>query len=235
MKNKSKKVLIPFIIGCIIFFLSYGSYHFFFKEVLFYRPFSIEFKGIGSKDLAEINCIGYSPFNKKQYFYKDTTRLSISSDYYCHCKEITVDLPQTVFDKISRVVFSSGETRIVFLKENSHNFKIFSNFKFYPQKHVFIRISHFISLDRNFWGLYASAFLWGGTIRIIYIVVCVIFVLVSFLLLYRYKKPALLKLTNLIYRYLFILTPSLTHRQRRTIFLTLLIVILLQVFMKTTF
>jgi hypothetical protein len=191
--KKRIKALYILLIGVFITVFCFLSYHYFFKKVVFYKPFSIEVKGISENEFLKINCIGYSPLGKKQNIENKPSLFTFSASDYIHRKEIVLQIPADISRNISEIIFTYGKNKEVIAKEQIENIALCNICQTNLENSISINLSDIVRPDNSILMVYLTAFLWGGFIRVIYILFFLLLLFISIYLLFRYRKPIVLK------------------------------------------
>lgn len=196
-----------------------ASYHLFFKKVVFYKPFTIEFKGVSANEFNNINCEGISPLGKKQNF--DKKLFSFTTNEFTHCKEITCSFPKSISDNVSEIIFRYGNNKVVINKEKIQELagnKLIENTK---PDYLTLNLSDVVKPDNSLFMVYLTALLWGGIIRVFYISFLIVLCLISVFLLFRYRKPTAIKYTEKIQNLIFIKLPFFINVKRNRLLFSL--------------
>ena len=204
------------------------SYHTFFKKVVFYKPFNVEFKGITKEEISEINCVGYSPLGKKQYFDKNISLCSFGTSYYSHCREITFEIPDSICEKITEINFTYGKNTESIQKEKI-NIQWIRKANKTNTDNNYNNLSDIVKPDNSVFGIYFSVLLWGGYIRIVYIILLALIFVVSFYFLYRSKKATLLRIRGKAYKIVFSVIPLKIHHRINRLLTSLFLMILFSI------
>lgn len=228
MKKRKSKILLILTICIFLAALIVASYQVFFRKVVFYKPFQIEFKGVSIYEFSKIKCTGFSPFDTKLNFDKNLSAFSFVSNNYSHCREITFEIPVDICKKITEINFIYGNNTEAIQKGKIETQWI-QNINKTNTGINYFNLSDIIKPDYSVFGIYFSVLLWGGYIRIIYFALLVIIFIISFYFLYRYKKASLLRIRDKAYHAAFTLAPSIIHKRRNRLLISLFLMILFSI------
>ncbi len=216
MKKRNKYIFFVLFISFII--LGISSYFSFFRKVVFYKPFRIEFQGLNIIEFSGIQCTGYSPYDKEFKFSGNLVAYSIISPNYVHCKEITLFIPDEIFRNIKSISYYSGNKKQE-INLNKDKAVIINN----PIKRghdiLLFNLSEFITQNNSVIGLYVSTISWAGKYFCILLFIAALFILILIILnlrFYRTIKDKALQSIALFFN-------NLIHKKHKRLIITLIL------------
>jgi 4-amino-4-deoxy-L-arabinose transferase-like glycosyltransferase len=207
MNAHIRNVLLAFSL-IIIATLSYLLY---FSKVNFFKPVIIEINGITMADFNNIDCRVMGPLGHEFFLGKDSAKISFSGSY-AYRKDIILNMPVSVSQKITELHFYHGEEKIIVNKNQLFNITQNKN------DSVEMNLSDAVKVKNSVLLLLFSSVYWSGWTRIFYIVLLLIIVSFFLYCLYKKNQPLVLKFYRSI--------PFWLSQKQVRIALTLLLIVL---------